>query len=182
MRVRDLTFYLDMDNSMVIFSTRENEEEQLAKMHDKGFFLKLEPAFGLELVLSTLRELGATVKVLSGLIDSPYVYEEKKEWCHRYKFKEEDIILLPMAHRKCDYVPDMNKFTILVDDYFRYVNEWREAGGTSILVDRRHESFATMDRVGKFCDILIALSKWDALDLEDRKLLEERWISLFKNN
>ena len=73
MKPKDITLYLDMDNTMVLFSTRDNEEEQLGKMYNKGFYLGLGPAFGLRNVLNVLRKVGFNVKILSGLIDSPYV-------------------------------------------------------------------------------------------------------------
>lgn len=179
MKVKDLTFYLDMDNSMVIFSTRENEEEQLAKMYDKGFYLGLEPAEKLEEVLKVLRDRGASVKVLSGLINSPFVAEEKVEWCKRYGFRDEDIILLPMDKRKCDFVSEVSHRTVLVDDFSRYIEEWRKCGGVAIQVDRKHDGIGSMYRVTRFCDILGAMSTWYELDEEDRKYLFDCYVQLF---
>jgi hypothetical protein len=180
MKPKDVTLYLDMDNTMVLFSTRDDEEEQLKKMHNKGFYLGLSPAFGLRNVLNVLRKVGFNVKVLSGLIDSPYVEEEKIEWCLNYGFNREDIILIPMAERKCDYVEAIDGNTILVDDYKRYLDEWESIGGKTILVNRKYIGAISETEVRNFYDILEVLAYWRGLGLtaSERDELKEEWLYL----
>lgn len=174
----DCIVYLDMDNVLVQFSTRENEEEQLKRMYNKGFYLGLSPSLGAFRVIEMLQYCGIRYKIISGLIDSPYVREEKIEWCHRYLMTREDnIILCPMDHRKVDYVGKIDSNMILVDDYPRYVDEWRDEGGVGILLDRKIE-YSSFKRINKLIDFLLVLIHLVELEYDERMCILDMYYDL----
>lgn len=167
-RKEDCVIYLDMDNTLVLFSTRESEEEQLKKMYNKGFYRSLPPMYGAFMMIEVLNSCGLKVKVISGLIDSPYVRDEKIEWCKsNLLISKKDVILCPMNHRKVDYVGEVNRNTILLDDYPRYVNEWRSEGGTGVFLNRKATESGILE-ICKLYDFLLVVLNMVDLTYDDK--------------
>lgn len=130
----ELTIYLDMDETLVDFSGELGLQNALRNMRQRDFYRNLYPNPGAWAIVNWLRDNGFGLKVISGVIDSPFVCDEKLWWCENYlNVSRDDVILVPKEERKVDYVDGVTEYDVLVDDYDRYVNEWKEAGGSAFL-------------------------------------------------
>lgn len=130
---KQITVLFDADNTLYRFSTYKQSHLAVTEMYTKGFFKGL-PIFPEAVpVIENLQKLGIKCGIMSTLIDTPFCLAEKQE-SFKYYFpmiESDDIYLIPPNTRKSDYVTDI-KHTILVDDYFKNINDWYEAGGIGI--------------------------------------------------
>jgi hypothetical protein len=61
-----------------------------------------------------------------------YIAKQKIKAIRR-EFSEKDYLVLPMNSGKCKKNFMQNPFDILIDDFIKNINPWREAGGIGIL-------------------------------------------------
>lgn len=171
----DLKFYLDMDNVLVYFSDKDNEEYQLSRVLEKEFYLRLRPNKGAYRLIKLFDRIGIEYNILSGLVkDSITCESEKREWCRRVLgVREDKLRFLPMDERKADAVANLWKGAVLVDDYKRYLKEWDEEGGTSIQCGRSSNS--------GFCYIaeIWRLAEWVKDNVEDLTDKDKLLITIF---
>lgn len=128
-----LTIWYDMDNTLAKFSIKGLESMALEMMHSKGYFYNLPVLDGAESVLPTLDLIGFDVRILSALIDSPYVENEKYLWIkEHFPFIEKNkILFVPLGTNKAEAVGNV-KGQVLVDDFSRNLKEWETAGGIPV--------------------------------------------------
>lgn len=69
--------------------------------------------------------------VLTACVDSPYAIPEKSEWLDK-NFPVENRIYVDNGDNKAEYVHDISKYDILIDDYSHNLHRWEESGGTGI--------------------------------------------------
>lgn len=156
----ELTVYFDLDNTLALWSTRKTDKKSLKKMYRKGFYENLPEVFGASEVVKLLRYVGVNVKIISGLIDSPYVEVEKLTWCHTHlDMNWEDVYLLDKDESKAELVGNLTKNDMLVDDWYRYVDEWRDAGGDGVLMVRKGEPIPGYNCMFSLMDVLDYVEK-----------------------
>ena len=128
-----MKIFYDIDNTLAIFSTKNQEGESLERMFEKGFFLNLKPMEQIQEVLAGLMYGGHEVYLLSACIDSPYCKPEKKKWIKKYLpfIPEENIFLVPVGTNKAEAIGNVTG-TILVDDYKKNLQQWQQAGGIPV--------------------------------------------------
>ena len=66
--------------------------------------------------------------------EPPFVEDEKREWIHRYlpQIDDEHMIFTSSGKNKADYIKEINSECVLIDDYNKNLNEWRDSGGNAI--------------------------------------------------
>lgn len=128
-----ITIWYDMDNTLALFSTKGKESEALEKMHEQGYFENLEVLDGAKSVLWVLNQNGFDVRILSALIDSPFVEQEKYNWLKKHFpfIPDEKIKFVPVGTNKAKAIGDVTN-QILVDDYKKNLIEWEKAGGIGV--------------------------------------------------
>lgn len=108
---------------------------ELYKYYQKVFVASLPPIHGgVYLINHCLSVAPKDVYVITRLIDSPYMREEKVEWLHRYvpRLKESHIFLVPHDKSKVEYLKetkiDLSGMNFLVDDYQPNLEDWEKQG------------------------------------------------------
>ena len=127
-----LNVYIDMDGVIADFN---NEVDALERFKtEKGFFKKLHVMneFGLNQLLSNKL---VNVFILTA---SPnrQADKDKREWLKYYypQIKKENIIIMRNGQNKADYMK--TEKGILLDDYGKNCEQWRERGNVAIQVKR----------------------------------------------
>jgi 5'(3')-deoxyribonucleotidase len=123
--------FLDMDNTLALFSIKGKESESLKNMTNKGFFRNL-PINGdaKEWITPELLEV-ADLHIITSCIDSPYCKEEKQEWLEEYFPFIVSRIFCKYGEKKTESVK-VDHTCILVDDYGKNLIDWEQAGGIAI--------------------------------------------------
>lgn len=126
-RITKANIFIDMDG---VLAEHHPDVEEL--MYDEGFFLNRPcDENALELV-ERLNELdGCEVYILSSILDSPYVIEEKNAWLDKYlpRIRVQQRHYVPRFEKKSDYVRNTfanldDSHNILLDDFTKNLNEW----------------------------------------------------------
>lgn len=130
--------FLDMDNTLAIFSYGKFDDERAKKASvEPGFFRNLKPmAF---IWVYAILNMFVPVYIVSACMDTPWCRPEKREWLRQYMpwIPDERIIFVPLGADKAKYVEErigrpIDKHCFLVDDYGRNLIEWEAAGGTPV--------------------------------------------------
>lgn len=128
--------FIDMDGTVARF---HDEINYLERMFEKGFFENLEPfqkaIFGLNLFHRVYPEV--ELYIISSTVDGypPYCEDEKNRWLDKWmKFIDKEHRLFPkIGQNKADVVPGgITENDYLYDDYNKNLEEWVQAGGSSI--------------------------------------------------
>ncbi|MBP3921403.1 MAG: hypothetical protein J6D27_00355 [Ruminiclostridium sp.] len=129
--------FIDMDGTVARF---HDEVNYLERMFEKGFFENLEPfqkaISGLKLFYRVHPEV--ELYIITSTIDGypPYCQEEKYKWLDKWmSFIDKEHILFPkIGQNKADAVPGgiITENDYLYDDYNKNLEEWAQAGGSSI--------------------------------------------------
>ena len=157
-----MKIFYDIDNTLAIFSTKNQEGESLERMFEKGFFLNLKPMEQIQEVLAGLMYEGHEVYLLSACIDSPYCKPEKKKWIEKYLpfIPEENIFLVPVGANKAEAIGNVTR-AILVDDYKKNLEQWQQAGGIPVkkrisqkegweyIIRNHHEIFSIIKKLSE---------------------------------
>ena len=133
-----LNLYFDMDNTLALFSPKEQDEKLiLEQMFEVGFFRNLAPLDNCTSVLPMVAEnLKNKVEmfILSACIDTPHCRTEKLEWLQEHLpfIKKENIIFTKVGENKTDYITTTPNTSILFDDYSTNLKQWVAWGGVAI--------------------------------------------------
>jgi len=126
--------FVDMDGTLANFHAASN---YLEKMWEPGYFEQLDPysraVETIDLYRATYPD--SEIFVISATIDSPTCIAEKEAWLdqHLPHVDADHRIFVPMGEDKSQYIPDgIRRTDVLLDDYNKNLNEWKEAGGTSV--------------------------------------------------
>jgi len=132
-RPEDVDIYVDMDNTICLFSIHGKEPEALVKMYEEGYYKNLPVLDDAVKVLPVLQAIGFNVFILSACINSPYCRKEKMEWIsyHLPTIEKDKIILCDVGEDKARFVRDIRR-SILIDDFHRNIQKWLDAGGVAI--------------------------------------------------
>lgn len=124
--------FIDMDGTLAHF----NNVEKLESLYEQGYFLSLAPHRNL---VEAIRELNSKpnvdVFILSAVLEeSLYARQEKTQWLSSYlpEIKPEQIIFTPCGHPKSDYIQNLSRSDLLIDDYTVNLNEWVKSGGSGM--------------------------------------------------
>lgn len=123
----------DSDNTLYRFSTYGMIAEAKRDMYTKGYFKNLHIFEEGPAVIENLQRLGIRCGICTGLIDSPYCEFEKRQSFSYYfpMINESDIYCIPPGMKKTDVVGNVRNI-VLIDDYYKNINDWYEAGGIAI--------------------------------------------------
>lgn len=173
----DVCVYIDMDDTAMIFSDLSNTEEQLVKMYEKGFYLGLKPNKNAAEVIKVIKDIGIKVKILSGTINSPYCEEEKYLSAKdQLGMNREDVILSKKELYKSSVIETPIEYSVLVDDYEFYLDDWIEKGGIAIRKYRKEKPDKYKHSVKDLEEILIEL-----LDIVEMSLLDRLYFITMYN-
>lgn len=134
---KDVYLFIDMDNTLFIYSKDSNDELSLELQNQRGFFKNLEPYQGAPEILFKLKEMGFNVRILSACMDNDYCEEEKRESLYKHFpfIKDDEMIFTKHGENKAERIKsmgiDLNK-SILLDDYYVNLINWMEIGGLAI--------------------------------------------------
>ena len=159
--------FVDMDGVLVDFFTewaklmnvktyRDIPKREIPKALKKivdtpNFWENLPPLAGYKELLTAIKQMHGSYKILSSpLANDPNVDPGKREWVNKHLgfFKPEKVII---DHNKSQYAkqPDGTP-NILIDDYGKNVNAWKQAGGVAI----KHHTSTTNDTINQLKSIL----------------------------
>ena len=126
-------FMFDLDGTTCQFY---EHPECLEEMYSGTYFKYLTPYENLLIAIKMLIERGHEVGIISACVTESSKHE-KQFWCH-YNLPEinpENILLCDVGLNKAEeYVKqggDLGK-TMLIDDYTKNLNEWKDAGGIAV--------------------------------------------------
>lgn len=124
--------YCDMDGVIADFNSEPNALERFQT--EKGFFASLKPmnADGIKALINNPH---IELFILSA---SPnrQADKDKREWLKRYypQIKRNHIIIMRVGQNKADYIKTADG--ILLDDYGKNCEQWRERGRKAIKIER----------------------------------------------
>lgn len=130
---KPVTVLFDADNTLYRFSTYGMIAEAKRDMYTKGYFKNLNIFTEAPHVIENLQKMGIRCGIITSVIDSPFCEYEKRQSFEYYfpMISEEDIYIIKPGMKKTDVVRDVSDI-ILVDDYYKNLNDWYEAGGVAI--------------------------------------------------
>lgn len=127
-----LNVYVDMDGVIADFNGEVDALDRFKT--EKGFFKKLHimNEFGLNQLLSN-RLVNVFILTAS---PNKQADKDKREWLKYYypQIKKENIIIMRNGQNKADYMK--TEKGILLDDYGKNCEQWRERGNVAIQVKR----------------------------------------------
>lgn len=128
--------FVDMDGTLARF---HDEVKYLERMYEPGFFRDLQPFRGaVETIKEYMRQYpDAEVFILSSAIpgNPPGCVQQKQAWLDKYlpEIDHEHRLFPEMGTDKSAVIPGGIRATdVLLDDYNKNLEEWRQAGGVSI--------------------------------------------------
>ena len=132
-----LNIYCDMDGVIADFNAEKNAVERFAT--EKGFFKNLKPmnADGMEKLIEADGKL-INLFILSAS-PNKQADRDKLKWlkCYYPQIKRKNIIIMRCGKNKADYIKTRG---ILLDDYGKNCNQWRERGMVAIKIEKRNRS------------------------------------------
>ncbi len=133
LKPEDITIIFDMDNTLCLYSRDGDDATALKLMWNKNYYKNLPCFQEAPAVIELLQKMGFKIKILSSCINSKYCKKEKIDWLHYHlpSIKDEDIILIDNGENKSDYIKNIEN-CILVDDYYKNLMDWYDAGGIAI--------------------------------------------------
>jgi hypothetical protein len=151
--------YLDMDGVQADFfgawskrsgvghwkaiADKEAEINQLAHSSDKevyDFFYKLAPLSGGLKVISWLRKNNIPYTVLSAPLRGPYAdasKRAKRDWLDKHHSGSSSSAIFTGNKQK--YAMQGGQPNVLIDDFGKYLNAWKEAGGIAVKHEDQYE-------------------------------------------
>ena len=124
-------YFIDMDGTIAEF-----KESTMDELLSKGYFENLRPNENMLMKVKNLalRNKGNVYILSSVLKESKFAEDEKNAWLDRYlpEIDKAHRIFSKCGEDKSNYVPDINKNDILLDDYTENLLSWEKAGGTGV--------------------------------------------------
>lgn len=128
--------YVDMDGTIAKFYEHAN---CLERMYEPGFFRTLNAYDNVINALVILKNKGIEICSLSALPDCKciWVIDEKREWIENTPLKTaiwRQIFTMPGQNKAFATGADFKSGNpkVLLDDYNKNLEEWREAGGVAV--------------------------------------------------
>jgi len=114
--------YVDMDGTIAEYRIGCD-----SMIFNKNYFYSLKKIGNVIDALMELENEGYEVYILTALIDSPYIEEEKHKWLDEHYCIDMNKRIFTKKG-KAIYAKD----NVLLDDYNKNLNAWNEAGGIAI--------------------------------------------------
>jgi 5'(3')-deoxyribonucleotidase len=129
---KKINVYCDMDGVIADFNNEPNALERFKT--EKGFFAKLKPmnADGFKELLAR-KEINLYILSAS---PNKQADKDKIEWLKKWypQIKRSHIIIMRVGQNKADYMK--TEQGILLDDYGKNCEQWRERGNTAVQVSK----------------------------------------------
>lgn len=144
--MKGLIIYCDMDGVLADFDAMPNAVERYKQEHN--FFYNLEPIVKNVEAVKRFIHQNYIVKILS---KSPNenADNDKRKWLEKHlpEIKSNNIIFARPHQTKASLIEkiEMN-FSLLLDDYQKNIDEWREADGIAVQITKEK----TIDKVIAF--------------------------------
>lgn len=122
---------------------KESEINELAHSSAKqvyDFFYNLEPLSGGMEVIRWLKNHNIPYTVLSAPLRGPYKdasVKAKKDWLDKYHPGSSGSAIF--TDKKYQHALDGGRSNVLVDDYGKYLNAWKDAGGIAVKHEDQYE-------------------------------------------
>ena len=138
--------FVDMDGTLAKFK----KVDELEELYEKGYFVKLMPQRN---VVNAIREIvlmgrDLDVFILSAFLsDSSYALEEKNEWIEKYlpEIDREHRLFIPCGLDKREFIGNLSREDILLDDYTLNLNSWSVLGKGIKLVNDINDTHKSWD-------------------------------------
>lgn len=144
--MKGLIIYCDMDGVLADFDAVPNAVERYKQ--ERNFFYNLEPIIKNVEAVKRFIHQNYIVKILS---KSPHenADNDKRKWLEKHlpEIKSNNIIFARPHQTKASLIEkiEMN-FSLLLDDYQKNIDEWREADGIAVQITKEK----TIDKVIAF--------------------------------
>lgn len=122
--------------------TAINELAHSTAQNVYSFFHDLHPLREGRKVINWLNKHHIPYTVLSAPLRGPYSaasIKAKKSWLDRYNPGTSDTAIFVSDKHKYAIDPETKKPNVLVDDFGKYINAWKDAGGIAIKHEDEHE-------------------------------------------
>ena len=125
-----VNLYFDMDGVSAVFDEKYSPQ----KAGRKNYFRKRPVNEAAVDLINLLVEEGYDVHICSALCKSKYAAEDKDAWLddHGVEVPKENRIFIPVGENKADHAEKPSKdnpvVNVLVDDYWKNLCQWKEAG------------------------------------------------------
>jgi hypothetical protein len=137
-------------NHWKAIADKEKDIEKLAHSSNKDvydFFIKLKPLSGGMKVVSWLRKNKIPYTVLSAPLRGPFSdasVHAKKDWLDKYHPGSSNNAIF--TSEKYKHAMDGGVPNVLVDDFGKYLNAWKDAGGIAVKHEDQYEDPDTGSR------------------------------------
>ena len=130
--INRLNIYIDMDGVLADFNNEKNALQRFA--FEKGFFKKLHVLNDSGLI-QLLANKNINVFILSAS-PNKQADKDKRAWLKYYypQIRKNHIIFCRVGQNKADYMK--TEQGILLDDYGKNCEQWRERGNTAVQVSK----------------------------------------------
>lgn len=138
LNIRDINIFLDIDNTLALFSQKGGDAIACELAQEDGFFEDLPIFHCVEDTLMDLTRLGANIWILSAYPlrpnheDMHSARTEKDKWIERYIpfIPKERRLLVPVGTNKAEIIDSVcdRKTAIFIDDYGKNIIHAYEAG------------------------------------------------------
>jgi hypothetical protein len=130
-----INLYIDMDNTLALFSEKGKENDAILKMTDIGYFagLSLIDDYSVAALKNPRLLKIANLHIITTCIRTSHCMMEKQDWLNRYFPSIKSRIFVPLGNVKHEALNrPLTPFDVLLDDYKHNIIPWQQAGGTAI--------------------------------------------------
>lgn len=127
--------FVDMDGTLAHYNNLE-DIGGIEAFYREGYFASLKP---FKSFINAVKELNANpdneIFILSAVMPgAKFATKEKDEWIEKYlpEIKKENRIFMEVNQNKLDYIPKGIERKILIDDFNKNLEEWKQGGGLAI--------------------------------------------------
>ena len=175
--IKDLNIFLDIDNTIALFSQKGEDEIACKMAQETGYFEYLPIFHCVEDTLMYLTRLGANIWILSAYPLRPNhenihsAKEEKNKWLNKHLsfIPENRRLIIPVGTNKADIINSVcdRNTAIFIDDYGQNIIHAYDAGIVGIKKKYCGKK-RPCPQIGDFYDIFKVLQKLNVKIIEEK--------------